>query len=596
MPVAGHTLRASRSATIRSTAPTVGQVVTLDTTDSAESTPSGAEVPPESSDPHGAFPRLDAAHIELISRYGARRSVRTDEVLAVEGEASPAFFVVLEGSVAVVGARGMPHERLLRVVGPGRFLGELGVLTGQPELVSSVVQTDGAVLAVPVDDLRRLLSDEPELADVVLRAYLVRRTLALGLGFGFRVVGSRYDPDTLRVRDFAARNRLPHRFVDLEKDPGAEALLRELEVRPEDTPVVIWHDRVLRNPTTAEIAEIMGLRASGSESGDCDLLVVGAGPAGLAAAVYGASEGLATILVDAVATGGQAATASLIENYLGFPAGISGGELAERATIQAEKFDAEVRVPAEATAIDGVGGRISVTFGDGTAVVATAVIIATGGRYNQLDVPGLDRLDRVSVYYAATSIEARSCIGESVVVVGGGNSAGQAATFLAEHAARVTLVVREHELTEAMSRYLADRLQKDRRIDVVVRHRVSELIGEDELETVVVEDIVTGERQRLPTRHLFTFIGARPHTGWLAGRVALDSGGYVLTGDDAAATPLASAYAGLGRLPALLETSWPGVFAAGDVRSGSIKRVTSAMGEGAMAVRYVREYLEARKP
>ncbi|MDQ3114670.1 MAG: FAD-dependent oxidoreductase [Actinomycetota bacterium] len=563
------------------------------TTGPAEPAPSPGGLPLETLDPQGAFPRLDTAQIGVFRRYGERRSLRKDDVLAVQGEPSPAFFVVLEGAVAVLDARGTPQERLIRVVGPGRFLGELGVITRQPELVSSVARTDGAVLAVPLDDLRRLLADEPEIADLVLRAYLVRRTLALGLGFGFRVVGSPFDSDTLRLREFAARNRLPHRFLDLEKDPEAEAVLRELRIGPEATPVVIWQDRVLRNPSSTQVAEIMGLRGTISGVGACDLLVVGAGPAGLAAAVYGASEGLATIVVDAVGTGGQAATAALIENYLGFPVGISGSELAERATIQAGKFDAEVRVPAEATAIDADGGLVKVSFGDGTAVTARAVIIATGAHYNKLDVPGLERLDRVCVYYAATIIEARACIGEHVVVVGAGNSAGQAAMFLSERAARVTLVVRGPDLASSMSRYLADRLEKDPRIDVLLRHEVRELIGDEELEAVEVEDTLTGQRTRLPARDLFTFIGASPRTGWLAGRVALDSGGYVLTGDDAAATRLDPAHADPGHAPGLLETSWPGVFAAGDVRSGSVKRVTAAVGEGAMAVRHVREYLEA---
>lgn len=547
----------------------------------------------EPSDP-GAFPRLAPSQIEFCARYGQRRPVHADEVLASQGEPSPAFFVVLEGKIAVLDARGTPEERVLRTVGPGRFLGELGVITDQPELVTTVALTDGVVLAVPIEDLRRLLADEPELADLVMRAYLVRRTLALGLGFGFRVVGSPYDEDTSRLREFAARNRLPHRFLDLEKDPEAEALLRELAIRPEDTPVVIWQDRVLRNPTPAQIAEIMGLRKAGPSDGDCDLLVVGAGPAGLAAVVYGASEGLATIVVDTVATGGQAATASLIENYLGFPAGISGSDLAERATIQAEKFGAEVRVPAEATAIEETGGLVAVTFGDGSAVTARAVIIATGAHYNRLEVPGLDRLDRVSVYYAATAIEARACVGKPIVVVGAGNSAGQAATFLVEQASRVTLVVRDEQLETSMSRYLADRLRKNPRIDVLLHHEVRELVGEDELAAVIVEDTATGERGSIPAGALFTFIGARPRTDWLSGVVALDRDGYVLTGDDAAESPLATAYAELGRAPGQLETSCPGVFAAGDARSGSVRRVTAAVGEGAMAVRHVREYLQAR--
>ena len=570
------------------------QVITLDATDPSASARAAAALPPGSADSSGAFPRLTDVQIELLAAYGQRRPVVEDQVLAVQGEPSPAFFVVLEGSVAVVDARGTTEERVLRSVGPGRFLGELGVITRQPELVTSIAETDGVVLAVPVDGLRRVLADEPELADLVLRAYLLRRTLALGLGFGFRVVGSPYDEDTRRLREFAARNRLPHSFVDVETDPEAEALLRELGIEPADTPVVVWPDRLLRNPTPGEVAAIMGLHGTRSERSNCDLLVVGAGPAGLAAVVYGASEGLRTVVVDAVATGGQAAAASLIENYLGFPAGISGNELAERATIQAEKFEAQLRIPAEAVAIEPDGGLVRVTFADGTAVTAGSVIIATGAQYNRLAVPGVDRLDQVSVFYASTLVEARACTGMPVVIVGAGNSAGQAATFLADHAGQVTLVVRDGNLSATMSRYLADRLHRDPRIEVLLRHEVRELVGDDELEEVVVADTDTGALRRFPARALFTFIGAHPRTDWLADRVALDAGGYVLTGDDAARAVLGTVYAELGRPPAMLETSWPGVFAAGDVRSHSVKRVTAAIGEGAMAVRYAREYLEAR--
>ena len=506
-------------------------------------------LPLEAPDSSGAFPRLDDAQIALFAAHGEQRAVAAGDVLAVQGESSPAFFVVLEGTVAVVDARGTPQERLLRSVGPGRFLGELGVITRQPELVTSVAETDGVVLAVPVDGLRQVLADEPELADLVLRAYLLRRTLALGLGFGFRVVGSPYDEDTRRLREFAARNRLPHSFVDVETDPEAEALLRELRIEPSDTPVVVWPDRLLRNPTTAEVAAVMGLQGIPSEQSSCDLLVVGAGPAGLAAVVYGASEGLRTVVVDAVATGGQAAAASLIENYLGFPAGISGNELAERATIQAEKFEAQVRIPAEAVAIESDGGLVKVSFADGTAVTAGSVIIATGARYNRLDVPGVDRLDQVSVYYASTLIEARACTGVPVVIVGAGNSAGQAATFLADCADRVTLVVRDDDLNATMSRYLADRLHRDPRIEVLLQHEVRELVGENQLEEVVVADTASGVLRRLPARALFTFIGALPHTGWLADRVALDASGYVLTGDDAARSTLGAVYADLGEHP-----------------------------------------------
>jgi thioredoxin reductase (NADPH) len=355
-------------------------------------------------------------------------------------------------------------------------------------------------------------------------------------------------------------------------------------VPPHQTPVVLWHGEILRNPTAYELAHAIGLPEPPMALAVCDLVVVGAGPAGLAAAVYGASEGLATVALDAVATGGQAATSSRIENYLGFPAGLSGAELAERATIQARKFGARLAVPAEAVGLERAGGHYALRLGDGKAIETRAVVIATGARYRRLPVPRLEELEANSVYYAATLMEARWCAGQPVVVVGGGNSAGQATTFLARHASAITLVLREERLEVNMSRYLADRVRRLPNVDVRTRSEVRELCGERRLEAVIVEDRRTGTRERLPAHALFVFIGADPHTGWLRGTVALDDGGYVVTG-------AAEDLGGGGRRALLLETDLPGVLAVGDVRSGSIKRVASAVGEGSMAVRLVHEHL-----
>jgi thioredoxin reductase (NADPH) len=321
-----------------------------------------------------------------------------------------------------------------------------------------------------------------------------------------------------------------------------------------------------------------------------DVCVVGAGPAGLAAAVYGASEGLTTIVVDAVAIGGQAATSSQIENYLGFPAGISGGELADRAAIQARKFGARTSVPATAQQLTRDDGHYQIRFADGTEVSARTVVLATGARYRKLPVPRLEEFEETSIYYAATPMEAQLCVNDPVVVVGGGNSAGQATTFLADHVGKIRLVVREHRLDEYMSRYLADRIERDPRIEVLMHTEVRELLGDKSLEAVVVQDNESGERRTLEARELFVFIGADPCTDWLAGTLALDSGGYVLTGANAARA-VNGQFDELGRAPLMLETTSPGVFAVGDVRSGSIKRVASAVGEGSMAVRLVHEYL-----
>ncbi len=455
--------------------------------------------------------------------------------------------------------------------------------------VTAVVREPGEVLVVPVERLRHLVTRDPMLGDLILRAYLLRRSLLIELGTGFRIVGSRFQPDTRRLREVAARNRLPHRFIDLEQDKAANALLRRLGVPPEETPVVIWRDHVLRNPTNAELAHLLGLRRPTSGTTARDFIIVGADPAGLAAAVYSASEGLATVVLEAVATGGQAGTSPRIENYLGFPAGISGAELAERAVIQAEKFGAQIIVLAQAIALEQGDGRYAVRLDDGTSVAGLAVLIATGARYRKLALPRLEEFEGVSVFYAATPVEARACMGGPVVIVGGGNSAGQAALYLTKHAARVYLLVRGGDLSQGMSRYLADQLQRDPGVEILHRTEVRELVADGELRGVVAEG-QTGERRTLEARALFVFIGADPHVRWLGDQLALDDDGFVLTG--AVLTAAQGTTWPPGRAPSLLETSRPGIFAAGDVRSGSVKRVTAAAGEGSMAVRLVHEHLD----
>jgi thioredoxin reductase (NADPH) len=539
---------------------------------------------PETPDLDGAFPRLSEQQLLALEAHGERRRVRQGEVIYREGDERCDFYVVLEGQVAILEGYG-GAVRVVAVHGPRRFLGELGLLTGQAAFLTAVALEPGEVLVVPVERLRELVSQDAAFGDLVLRAYLIRRSMLIELGAGFRIVGSRYSPDTRRLREFAARNRLPHRWIDLEKDKEAERLLRQLGVAPEETPVVIWRgEQVLRNPTNAELARAIGLPAPKPGGTVCDLVIVGAGPAGLAAAVYAASEGLATVTFDAIATGGQAGTSPRIENYPGFPSGISGSELTERTVIQAEKFGADINVPAEATALEQRDGHHLVRLDDGQAVEGRTVVVATGARYRKLPVPRLEEFEGTSVHYAATHVEAQLCHGDPVAVVGGGNSAGQAAVFLMKHAARVSLLIRGGDLGRSMSRYLADRIERTPGIEVLRHTEVRELVGEGALEAVVVEDNRTGSRRRLEARALFVFIGAEPHTGWLGDRLALDDRGFILTGADAVPDD--------GRQPFLLETSLPGVFAAGDVRSGSIKRVTSAVGEGAMAIRLAHEYLE----
>ena len=552
---------------------------------------SGQEQLAETPDRYGAFPRLSDAQIETLARHGERQRVEPGEVLFREGDKRYDFFVVLDGKVVVVAGYG-GEERMIAVHGPRRFLGELSLLTGQAAFFTAVVREPGEVLVVPVERLRALVTQDTVLGDLVLRAYLLRREMLIGLGAGFQIVGSRFSPDSRSLREFAARNRLPHRWIDLEEDEAAEALLNGLDVAPEETPVVIWRgNQVLRNPSNEELAQMIGLRARSVAEDVCDLLVVGAGPAGLAAAVYGASEGLGTVALDAVATGGQAGTSPRIENYLGFPSGISGAELADRAEIQAEKFGARISVPAEATALDERDGYYVVRFDDGSEATARTVLITTGARYRKLDVPRLEELEGTCVYYAATMMEAHLCRGDPVAVVGGGNSAGQATLFLAQHTTKVTLLIRHEDLGRDMSRYLADRIERSPKVEVLRTTEVRELVGDRALEALVVENNQTGERRRIEARELFVFIGAKPHTGWLGDKLALDDRGFVLTGR--AARPAGNGEGqDAGHEPYLLETSLPGVFAAGDVRSGSIKRVASAVGEGAMAIRLVHARLQ----
>ncbi|GAB3789137.1 FAD-dependent oxidoreductase [Nocardioides ungokensis] len=537
---------------------------------------------PETPDTTGAYPRLSDEQIMLLSRYGERKSLPKGTTLFCEGDRDCGVFVVLDGRVRVV-QEDSPEgaSRVLAVHGRGRFVGDLSMLTGQAVYVTAVAQTDVEVLEVVYDRLKEAVTQDQVLGDLILRAFILRRNIHADLGAGLRIIGSRYSADTRRLRDFASRNRIPCRWDDVEEDPEAEGTLRAFGIPPDQTPVVIWKGRtVLRNPTIAELAELLGLRAAPSRAA-YDLVVVGAGPGGLAAALYAASEGLSTVVVDAFATGGQAATSSQIENYLGFPAGITGAELADRAVVQARKFGAAFNIPGEATSLTQSDGYHVVGLAEGEDLITHAVLVATGVRYRRLDIPGMDRLEGSSVYYAATEFEARLCRQDPVTVVGGGNSAGQAACFLARQSPVVNLVIRHDDLGRDMSRYLADRVEQSPRIKVWRNSEVCELIGDGALHEVLLHDLRADGRQRVATTALFVLIGAAPHTSWLEGMVPLDEKGFVLTGS------------GSERRIGMFETRCQGVFAVGDVRSGSVKRVASAVGEGSVAIRQVHEFLEA---
>jgi thioredoxin reductase (NADPH) len=485
------------------------------------------------------------------------------------------------------------EARLMGVFSPGRFVGDLNMLSGQAVYLSAVVRKGGKVLAISSERLREVVTEEPDLSDIILKAFLARRAWGMRTGLGLRIVGSRHSSDATRLREFAARNRLPHVWIELEEDQEAEALLEKYGAKPSETPVTIWQgEDVLKNPTNAEFARTIGLKVDAPRERTYDLVVVGAGPAGLGASVYGASEGLSTLALESIALGGQAGTSSRIENYLGFPAGLSGFELASRALVQADKFGARTAVPEEALNLKREDGYYRIGLSEGGEVVARSVIAASGARYRRLDVPRLGRFEGVSIHYAATEAEAQRCEGEEAVVVGGGNSAGQAAVFLAGRTRRVYLLIRGDDLGKSMSRYLVDRIMDAENIELLATTEIRELMGEDRLEGVVVEDNRSGARRTLGARALFVFIGAEANTGWLEGAVELDERGFILTGKALDSSALeGNVWEGLSREPYLLETSLPGVFATGDVRSGSIKRVASAVGEGSMAVRFVNQYL-----
>ena len=547
--------------------------------------------PAETPDIYGAHPRLDDAQLAALAEFGTERGVEPDEALFTEGDRNLDFQIVLDGHVAIVEGYRSPAERVLAVHGRGRFLGELGLLTGEAEFRSAVAVDAGSVLVVPVDRLRDLAGRDPAIGELVLQAFLIRRSILIGLGIGMRVVGSRYSPDTRRLREFAARNRVPAHWLDLEDEREAEALLSLLNVDPRETPIVILYGRqVLRNPSNAELAAAIGLPAPSVPQTGCELLVVGAGPAGLSTAVYGASEGLDTLVLEAAATGGQADTSSRIENYLGFPSGISGNELATRAELQARKFGARFAVPAKAVSTELDYGHWTVQLDDGSSVTTGLMVIASGARYRRPDVPRLGEFEPTSVYYAASQAEAVACRSDPVVVLGGGNSAGQATAFLSQHAGRVTLVAEEPDLSEHMSRYLVDRISNLPNVTIMLGTELRELTGCPTLEAVTVTDR-TGERRVIPAKALFVFIGVAPSTEWLSGLLTLDEQGFVRTGQDAEAPTGTALPQTLWRRSAL-ETSQPGVFAVGDVRCGSTKRVAAAVSEGAMAVRLAFERVQ----
>lgn len=535
------------------------------------------------------IPELDDSEIAQLASLGARRSVSAGEYLYRAGDSGYDFYVVLAGSVEVVlDVDG--EERVIITHGPRRFLGELNLLTGLRVFVSARVAEDGEVLAVPADELRRVLATQEHMSDKILATFMARRNeLMTGAGPATRVVGSRFSPEVLKIREFLARTRIPHEWLDPDSDPHVEIMVAEFGLEPSDYPVVVSSGKVFRRATPGVVADYLGLTVDRLPGRCFDLVIVGGGPAGLAAAVYGASEGLRTLGVDMVAPGGQAGTSSRIENYFGFPTGISGSDLAQRGYVQAEKFGAQLTAPCEVVGLSERAGHLIVHLSDDTEVAGRAVIAATGARYRRLDLERINDFEAKGVYYAATELEARMCAGSPVVVVGGGNSAGQAAIFLADEGSAVTVVIRSADLSASMSGYLSQRLEIHPRIDVLASSQVVALEGEQNLSSVRIKG-PDGTHTR-PSVALFSFIGADPQSEWLSGCAAVDDHGFVLTDRSLTAEHLDGSWTALGRAPLPYETNRPGLFAVGDLRSGSTKRVATAVGEGSAAVRSIHDYL-----
>ena len=542
------------------------------------------------------FPKLTPAQLTRLQRHGTTLQTRADEILLELGDTARGVFVVAAGSVEALVppsvTRGAPGDELLYLLTQGDFTGEMSTLRGTPALVRLRVREPGTVLLIDAEQLRRIVQNDADLSELFMRAFILRRMSVIESGHSeVLLLGSDHSADTLRLREFLTRNTRPYVNIDIEHDADAQALLERFHVRGEEIPLVVCRGgELLKNPTNAQVAQCLGINAPPADDAVHDLVIVGAGPAGLAAAVYAASEGLDVRLVEVFAPGGQAGTSSRIENYLGFPTGISGAALAGRALSQAQKFGAQLSVAWQAVRLRCDQWPYSVEMADGRSVSSRAILIASGARYRTLDIANVSNFLGRGIYYAATHLEAKLCEAEDIAVIGGGNSAGQAAVFLAGTCRHVHILVRADGLAESMSQYLIRRIEATPNISLHTRTQLTSLEGSDRLERVCWMRR-NEELETFDLRHIFLMTGAQPNTHWLQGCVVLDDHGFVKTGPDLGKEELANAHWSLSRPPYLLEASVPGVFAAGDARAGSVKRIASAVGEGSICVQFVHRVL-----
>jgi thioredoxin reductase (NADPH) len=538
------------------------------------------------------FPALTATQQTRILAHGRTRQIAAHEILVDFNQQPTKFFVVVKGNLEIFRVNNN-REELFAVCGPGMFTGEMTVLTGRRGLVRIRAAEPSKLIEIDRAALLALVQTDSELSDIFLHSFIMRRVELIARGVGDTVlIGSSHSLDTFRIKEFLPRNYQPYSYVDLDRDADVQSLLDHFNVEITDLPVLICRRKVvLRNPSNREIVDCLGFNEGIDHAPVRDMIIVGAGPAGLAAAVYGASEGLDVLVVESNAPGGQAGTSSKIENYLGFPTGISGQELAGNAYVQAQKFGAQMLIAKDARGLACDRRPYALKFDGEEKLPARTVVIASGAQYRKLRLENLSRFEGAGVYYAATHLESQTCVGQDVVVVGGGNSAGQAAVFLAQTARRVFILVRADSLAETMSRYLIRRIEESSNIELLTNTEIVALGGNDQLESLEWRDDKTGETKKHLITALFSMIGAVPNSGWLEGCVACDSEGFIKTGADLTPEDLHRAHWPLSRAPYLLETSLPGVFAVGDVRAGNVKRVASAVGEGSIAVSFVHQVL-----